>query len=149
MLLSGERAFLYMADLKERIEAEFENIEKIFSKIPHSQSLPNLSELELAGVAALIHGFYNGIENVLKQVFRDKKLQLPTGPTWHRDFIDLASENKIITESTSESIKEYLAFRHFFSHAYAFELHSQRMIPLVESSAQMFKGFCSDIEEFI
>jgi hypothetical protein len=57
-----------MSKVHEQIEAEFENIERTPKEIPESEFLPGLSNLELAGIAALIHSFYNGIENILKQL---------------------------------------------------------------------------------
>ena len=55
-----------MSTLQERVEAEFENIEQVLAELPSDHSCSELSKLELVGVAALLHIFYNGIENILK-----------------------------------------------------------------------------------
>ena len=56
-----------MAPLRDRVDAEFANIEGALAELPWEQACSELSKLELAGVASLLHNFYNGIENVLKQ----------------------------------------------------------------------------------
>ena len=73
-----------MAEFKARIEAEFENIERALAELP-ANNLSKLSILELAGVAAIIHSVYNGIENIIKQAVLEKGLSPPRGESWHRD----------------------------------------------------------------
>jgi len=67
-----------MAELRERIQAEMENVEEALAKLPEATQLPSLSLLELAGAGALLHSFYNGIENILKQMVRARGLAVPT-----------------------------------------------------------------------
>ena len=134
-----------MADLRDRIESEYEAIRKTVDAMPPAGRLKELSILELAGVATLLHNFYNGIENVLKQVFLAKSLPIPEGPAWHRDLLAAAQEHRVLSKTTAEQLKQFLAFRHFFSHAYALDLDPQRMEPLVADAADMFQAVTQDM----
>jgi hypothetical protein len=134
-----------MADLGEKVAAEIENIDSVLALIPPVDALPDLSELELAGVAALIHSFYNGVENVVKQLVQARGIALPMGESWHKELIQTAAEAGILSEATSQGVREYLAFRHFFAHAYAFDLDPERLEPLVANLASVDEQFRSDL----
>ena len=137
-----------MPDYRLRIEAEFEAIEQTLSMMPQ-KPLCQLSQLELAGVAALLHNFYNGIENIVKQVFQEKSLSIPQGESWHRDLLLAAAEKNIISYLLLNNLKQYLAFRHYFSHAYALELFPERMEPLVKDAVALFNEFKQQIDKMI
>ncbi len=136
-----------MAEVHERVEAEMENIRRVVAELPGSDSLASLSSLELAGVAALIHNFYNGIENILKQIIISFGRQLPHNSSWHRDLVNIAISNDIISESTAEELKRYLAFRHFFSHGYSLDLDKKLIIPLVKDVQGTLACFRDDINK--
>ena len=129
------------------IEAEYEAIEKTISSLSIEKPLFELSELELAGVAALLHNFYNGIENVIKQIFLSRDIAIPQGDSWHRDLLFSAANKKIISEPLANELKRFLAFRHFFSHAYALELYPDRMEPLVKDIIKIFEKFKSEVKK--
>ena len=137
-----------MADYRSRIEAEYEAIEKALQSLPQTD-LHKLSSLELAGVAALLHNFYNGIENVLKQLISSRGLSIPSGSTWHRELLEQAIQSGLVSDALCENLKRYLAFRHFFSHAYALELHPERMQPLVSDANRVYAQFRADIDKHI
>lgn len=138
-----------MAELKSRILVETENIDRLLKALPDSQELSTLSVLELAGVATLLHNFYNGIENIVKQILLDKNKIIPPGPSWHKDLLTLSVQNGIISESMKARLGEYLAFRHFFSHAYALDLFPERMEPLVNNLHICYESFLRDISSFL
>ena len=127
-----------MTSLRERAEAEFENIERVLAELPEKRPYSELSILELAGVSTLLHNFYNGIENILKYVVQDKGLDIPDSASWHRDLVNLAARERLVTDSTAEIFKPYLAFRHFFVHAYAIDLQAERLEPLSEKARSVF-----------
>lgn len=138
-----------MGELSQRIQAELENIDELFIEMPSNENLPKLSTLELAGVAALLHNFYNGIENILKQIVLSKKLEVPSGESWHKELLELALSKEFISEDCKNNLSQFLAFRHFFSHAYALDLYPDKMEPLVKDSKEVYEKFKKDIEKFL
>ncbi|MGE5679236.1 MAG: hypothetical protein ACM34K_00010 [Bacillota bacterium] len=138
-----------MDKLSLKIKAELENIEEVLKEMPPSAKLPYLSVLELAGVAALLHNFYNGIENLFKQIFIYSKITIPSGKSWHKELIDQAVKENILSEGCKLLLGQYLAFRHFFSHAYALDLYAEKMEPLVENLGKTYSIFKSEISKFL
>jgi hypothetical protein len=94
--------------------------------MPSYLKLPILSTSELAAVAALLHNIYNGIENILKQIVLTQKLEVPAGEFWHKELLELTLTQEIISKDCKKNFAQYLAFRYFFSHAYALDLYPER-----------------------
>ena len=138
-----------MARVRERVDAEFENIERVIAEMPDSGRLANLSSLELAGLATLLHNFYNGLENIIKQVLIASGRELPQGASWHQYLLAQAASCDIISASTVEELRKYLAFRHFFSHCYSFDLDKDRLIPLIEGIHRTITSFRRDVDRAI
>lgn len=60
-----------------------------------------------------------------------------------------AISEEIISSALAHELKRFLAFRHFFSHAYALDLVSERFEPLARDSRQVFANFKIEIERVI
>lgn len=133
-----------MVNFKDRIEAEYEAIENSLSLLPN-RPISNLSKLEIAGLATLIHNFYNGVENILKQIFQLKSIKIPTGLSWHQELLLKAKNENIVSEKLADKLKEFLGFRHFFTHAYALDLHPSRIESLIEKIVETFNEFKEEI----
>ena len=74
---------------------------------------------------------------------------MPDGPSWHRDLLKLAQQRGVLTASTSEALLPFLAFRHFFSHAYALDLEPERMEALVFGAGSVFDLVRRDVKVFM
>jgi hypothetical protein len=51
-----------MADINIKLQVAFDALQLSIHKLPDSDKYYGLTELELAGVAAIISSFYNGIQ---------------------------------------------------------------------------------------
>jgi hypothetical protein len=47
----------------------------------------------------------------------------------------------VLPPSLKANIGIYLAFRHYFSHAYAIDLYADRMEPLVDAAQAVYQDF--------
>ena len=102
----------------------------------------------------LLHNFYNGVENIFKQVasvFGNKVDK----EEWHSAFLRrmlLEIEDirpKVISEDLYKTLLEYKNFRHFFRNAYLFELDWSKMKGLVDDFEKSIDAFDSEIRVFI
>jgi uncharacterized protein YutE (UPF0331/DUF86 family) len=59
----------------------------------------------------------------------------------------MPTSNDTISESTAKEQRRYLAFRHFFSHGYSFDLDKERIIPLVKGVQEILTAFRNDINK--
>ena len=71
--------------------------------------------------------------------------EMPTGDSWRRDLLALAADKGVINRETFDALRPFLAFRHFFSHAYALDLQAPRMEALVESVRHTLASFGRDV----
>jgi uncharacterized protein YutE (UPF0331/DUF86 family) len=55
----------------------------------------------------------------------------------------------VITETTGEKLTQYLTFRHFFRHAYGFQMDWDKMKHLISGINPVWESVQKDIEKFI
>lgn len=133
--------------IKEYCEAEFENIDSTLAEldiiVKSDKSV--YSTGELAAMATFIHNFYNGIENILKQILSLKNKKAKNGSSWHKDLLKSSVEANIISPDLCAKLADYLSFRHFFIHGYGFTLKWQALKPLVANINRTLQDFKSAV----
>ncbi|MCD4813918.1 hypothetical protein K8S19_09540 [bacterium] len=95
-----------MADLQKRIEVEMYNISMALNEITTVKTKENKTKIELAGIAAFLHNFYSGIENVFKQILAEKNIKIVKNEIWHKALLETCVDNHIITPE-SEYFSEF------------------------------------------
>ncbi len=137
--------------LKEYCDAEFENIDAVISELKSvvKSKKVKYSTAELAAIATFIHNCYNGIENILKRIFLSKHGKIKSAATWHKDLLKASLEQKIITNGLYETLSNYLSFRHFFVHAYSFNIRWEELKPLADNLENTLKDFKTAVYEFL
>lgn len=143
--------------LRRQVLVELEQLERLFV-VHRPLLLKSLgtppSDIELSALAAFLHSFYTGVENVFKRVAVEIDGAPPRGDAWHRDLLETmvqgsARRGPVISSNLRERLTEFLQFRHFFRNAYAFHLHWAKMQPLVGACEQVMADFRSEIDRFL
>jgi uncharacterized protein YutE (UPF0331/DUF86 family) len=138
-----------MASVKNKILAEIENIEKVLTELEKVKQKPNKELVVLVGIGAFLQNIYTGMENILKQMLLHQDISIPDSPTWHKDLLNLAIKNNLLTKETVDKIGKYLFFRHFFTHAYGFLIDEEKLGPLMDGISGIYIDFKREIDEFL
>ena len=138
-----------MASVKDKILAEIENIEKVLIELEKVKNKPTKELVVLIGMGAFLQNIYTGMENILKQMLLHQNISVPESPTWHKDLLNLAFDNNLISKETVDKIGKYLVFRHFFTHAYGFLIDEEKLEPLKDNISEVYSEFKREIEEYI
>lgn len=141
------------------LESDLEDIRTIVNEVENlrvdiQSSEEKPSQRNKAALGSFLHSFYNGMENILRRISREVDGTLPQGEGWHRALLKRMERevpnrrSSVLSEETTDNLKPYLGFRHFFRHSYAFEIEWGKLRPLVENTEQVFNDFKHDLEDF-
>jgi hypothetical protein len=119
---------------------------KCASAAPHA--------IEISALAALLHSFYTGIENLFKRITLESGQVLPAGEAWHRELLDAmtqssASRVAVLSPALRDCLREYLRFRHVFRQAYSFQLRWDKMAALVLGCEGTLRELESALDDFL
>lgn len=135
----------------EYCRAEFENLERVVKEMERllSTKKSGFTVIELSAAAAFLHNFYNGVENILKRIFKYKRFQLNQSDNWHKDMLNMALEKKVIDKGLYEGLYDYLTFRHMFIHSYSFQIEWEKLKPLAVDLKSIYNILKKSIIDYL
>ncbi|MBC8174360.1 MAG: hypothetical protein H8E82_01725 [Candidatus Marinimicrobia bacterium] len=137
-----------MVSLTQKINAEIENIETTLSKLYPVLKVKDKGFPELAALATILQNFYNGVENILKQILFSLDIQIDITGNWHKDLLEEAGSKQILSESLKNELYEYLIFRHYFVHGYAIRLEETPLTTLTDKLEEVWGKFLFEIKSY-
>jgi hypothetical protein len=150
-------SYIVSADYILKIKHELPQLEKLLREnadLVDKTSVVDPSAIERAALAAMLHSFYNGVENIFKAISRTFDPPFVKNDSWHMNLLQtMASEHPkraaVISESLRDRLEGYLAFRHVFRSIYGFELRWEKMKNLVAECHETFGTLESEINIFM
>lgn len=112
------------------------------------------TEIELSALAATLHCFYTGVENIFKRAAVELDGEPVRGDAWHRELLlrmktQTARRPALLSEELHDTLNEYLRFRHVFRNAYSFDLDWQKLSPLVLGLEETFQKLENALDDFL
>ncbi|MBK8129049.1 MAG: hypothetical protein IPK53_08940 [bacterium] len=92
--------------------------------------------MQVTALASVLHAVYNGVESSVISIANETDGAVPTGDRWHRDLLEqmgMANEFReaVLPLPIQLQLQNYLAFRHYYRHAYSFFLRWEELRELV------------------
>jgi predicted nucleotidyltransferase len=130
--------------LKALVEEELTALHRLLHEVQDGVSGLDSppSPFALNAIASYLHQFYTGCERILERLAVQVDGRLPGGAFLHANLLaQMAREQPgvrpaVLDEALWLRLQEYLAFRHFFRHAYGYTLEWAKLRPLVAGMAE-------------
>ena len=103
----------------------------VIHRIAGKQMRLGRDEVKLRAAASSLQSIYNGIEKMIGLVLKDKGQSPKDGPASHADLLTAARNLGVLSEELSRSLRDLMAFRHFFRHSYGFLIDDEQLNPLL------------------
>jgi hypothetical protein len=145
------------SNLKERIDFELDRLHQLFMEGGSIIDSSIITPPDASGrwaLGGLMHAFYNGIENILKQISKEYDEEFGINGHWHSDLLKLMMQNtarrpSVVSPELYTILKKYLGFRHVFRSIYTHELRWENMKELVNNCRGAFDLFENEVRLFM
>lgn len=140
-----KRVNLELAILRELLDSYRPLLDKL------QESEPDY--VEMSALAAMLHSFYTGVENIFKRIATEIDDSLPSGLSSHAALLGQMARPTdlrpaVISDDLRLRLRYYLDFRHMFRHAYTTEMKWPKMADLVLHCEETLDRLQAESEAF-
>lgn len=116
------------------------------------QSTPDL--IQITALASVLHSFYNGLESIFATIIKEVDGESPSGNRWHRDLLDemgqeTGQRTAVLSPELSKQLQNYIAFRHYYRHAYSFFLRWEELRELILPLDSVWTQTKAELTQFL
>ena len=113
---------------------------------------PDFIELNAAG--AILHSYYNGLENIFLLIRKNIDKTVLSSERWHSELLKsmfTATETRrpLFEKKLYDQLIDYMGFRHFFRHSYGYHLRWDLIKPLLMNIKENWNTVKNNIETII
>src|SRR3989338_172115 len=143
-----------LAILEAELSRQKQEIDKIYAKIDERRLRIN-NETGIESLAYQLHNLYCAYEDLFKIVAAAFENNIEEGITWHKELIRRMTISikgirpNLISEKSMNLLSELRSFRHFFRHAYGYELDPGKVKLVLEKAAGLKEAFTKDVNKFL
>ncbi|BAS27338.1 ribonuclease toxin HepT-like protein [Limnochorda pilosa] len=143
--------------LKEEIRAELAELEEVVrtgDELTRGMGVAVPDELRRRGLATFLQDFYTGCERIFQRIAEEFDGGAPSSSDWHRRLLNQMARTvegfrpAVLSEPATQTLDEYLRFRHLFRNLYGRHLDWERMRPLLAALPGAFRTVRGEIESF-
>jgi len=141
----------------QKVKFEISQIDMLLDETTPLLKLAQMKTPDMVEIAALglfLHSFYNGIENIIKFIMKEKYDNLPSGNKWHKKLLDLCfiktnDQKELFNENLKIVLDDYLRFRHFIRNTYSYKIKWELMEDLILNINKNWNDIKNDIVNYI
>jgi hypothetical protein len=139
--------------LKGEIQGQSREIEKIYAKIEERKTRRDIVNLE--SLAYQLHNLYCAFEDLFRIVADNFENYIEERRKYHRELLwrmSISIEGVRPALLSNESLKlldSLRAFRHFFRHAYAYELDPKKVNIVLEDAFKLKRLYKKETKKFL
>lgn len=141
-----------------RLRQELADLEQVVARVERgvaaAKQRPEDRDLYLDSVALNLHDFYTGLERVFRHIAATVDGSVPESGEWHRDLLQQMAVElpqirpRVLSAEVTQTLDEYLRFRHVVRNIYAFEFDAERIEPLAAHLRSVFASVRAELLNF-